>query len=71
MRFLLAAVNAKYIHSNLAVYSLRAFAKNSCLILRPILRNIPSTSRRIRSWAIFLEGSRSLSGFPAISGILT
>ena len=27
MRFLLAAVNAKYIHSNLAVYSLRAFAK--------------------------------------------
>ena len=27
MRFLLAAVNAKYIHSNPAVYSLRAFAK--------------------------------------------
>ena len=27
MKVLLAAVNAKYIHSNLAVYSLRAFAK--------------------------------------------
>lgn len=27
MKFLLAAINAKYIHSNLAVYSLRAYAK--------------------------------------------
>ena len=27
MKFLLAAVNAKYIHSNPAVYSLRAYAK--------------------------------------------
>ena len=26
MRFLLTAINAKYIHSNLAVYSLRAAA---------------------------------------------
>ena len=28
MRILLTAINAKYIHSNLAVYSLRAYAKN-------------------------------------------
>ena len=27
MKFLLAAVNAKYIHSNLAVYSLKAYAE--------------------------------------------
>ena len=27
MKFLLAAINAKYIHSNPAVYSLRAYAK--------------------------------------------
>ncbi len=27
MKIILAAVNAKYIHSNLAVYSLRAFVK--------------------------------------------
>ena len=27
MKILLAAVNAKYIHSNLAVYCLRAYAK--------------------------------------------
>ena len=27
MKFLLAAINAKYIHSNPAVYSLKAFAK--------------------------------------------
>ncbi len=29
MKFLLAAVNAKYIHSNPAIYSLRAFARSS------------------------------------------
>lgn len=29
-KFLLAAINAKYIHSNPAVYSLRAFAKEKC-----------------------------------------
>ena len=28
MKILLAACNAKYIHSNLAVYSLRAYAKD-------------------------------------------
>lgn len=27
MKFLLVAINAKYIHSNLAVYSLKAFAE--------------------------------------------
>ena len=30
MRFLLVAVNAKYIHSNPAVYSLRAYAERFC-----------------------------------------
>ena len=33
MRFLLAAVNAKYIHSNPAVYSLRAYAERFCSVL--------------------------------------
>ena len=28
MKILLAAVNAKYIHSNLAVYSLKAYAED-------------------------------------------
>ena len=32
MRFLLAAVNAKYIHSNPAVYSLRAYAERFCAV---------------------------------------
>lgn len=32
MRFLLAAVNAKYIHSNPAVYSLRAYAEHFCSV---------------------------------------
>lgn len=30
MKILLAAINAKYIHSNLAVYSLRAYAQSYC-----------------------------------------
>ena len=30
MKFLLAAINAKYIHSNLGVYSLKAYAKQEC-----------------------------------------
>lgn len=30
MKILLAAINAKYIHSNLGVYSLRAFARQEC-----------------------------------------
>ena len=29
MKFLLAAINAKYIHSNPGVYSLRAFARTN------------------------------------------
>lgn len=33
IRFLLAAVNAKYIHSNPAVYSLRAYAERFCSVL--------------------------------------
>lgn len=28
MNIVLVAINAKYIHSNLAVYSLKAYAKN-------------------------------------------
>ena len=33
MKILLAAVNAKYIHSNLAVYSLKAYCREySCLL---------------------------------------
>ncbi len=30
MKILLAAVNAKYIHSNLAIYSLKAYADLHC-----------------------------------------
>lgn len=33
MKILLVAMNAKYIHSNLAVYSLRAYAKSVCAAL--------------------------------------
>ena len=42
MKILLAAVNAKYIHSNLAVYSLKAYPR----IRRWRSENIRSTSKR-------------------------
>ena len=32
MKILLAAVNAKYIHSNLAVYSLKAYAEDPAVV---------------------------------------
>ena len=38
-KILLTAVNAKYIHSNLAVYSLRAYARE--LKENIVLQNIP------------------------------
>ena len=41
MRFLLVAINAKYIHSNPAVYSLRAYAERFC----PALSVAPASSR--------------------------
>lgn len=36
MKILLAAVNAKYIHSNLAVYSLKAYAEDPAVEIRRI-----------------------------------
>ena len=41
MRFLLVAINAKYIHSNPAVYSLRAYAER----FGPALSAVPAASR--------------------------
>lgn len=43
MKILLAAVNAKYIHSNLAVYSLKAYAEDPA---GGDQENIRSTSKR-------------------------
>lgn len=43
MNIVLAAINAKYIHSNLAVYSLRAYAQQYKMRYR--LQNIRSISR--------------------------
>ena len=44
MKVLLVAVNAKYIHSNLAVYDLKAYTQN-----------IRSISSRKRSFGIFMN----------------
>lgn len=43
MKILLAAVNAKYIHSNLAVYSLKAYAEDPAVEIGEYTR---STSKR-------------------------
>lgn len=56
MRILLTAINAKYIHSNLAVYNLKAVtAKYGDQIEIASTRSISS---RMRSWQIFIKSSR-------------
>ena len=69
MKFLLAAINAKYIHSNPGVYSLRAFARTK----------IPGADIEIGEYTInhqmdlilqdIYRRSRILSAFPVIYGI--
>lgn len=45
MKFLLAAINAKYIHSNPGVYSLRAFARTKIPGRISRSENTPSITR--------------------------
>lgn len=81
MRFLLAAVNAKYIHSNPAVYSLRAYAEHFCSVpsngpvslgsaeqVESKSQNIPSTSPSGRFLPTFTGKSPMRSAFRVISG---
>ena len=56
MKFLLAAINAKYIHSNPGVYILRAFAQTK----------VPGADIEIGEYTI---NHRILSAFPVIYGI--
>ena len=54
MKILLAAVNAKYIHSNLAVYCLRAYAKeqhpaSDITISEYTINQISKCSSRVRN----------------------
>ena len=58
MKIFLTAINAKYIHSNLAVYSLRAYAKD-------YQDQIVIGEYTIR----FIKQNRMCCAFPAISGI--
>ena len=66
MKVLLAAVNAKYIHSNLAVHSLKAYART----YTEEMRNIRSIRRLMRSCRIYIGENRTYWEFPAICGIL-
>ena len=66
MKILLTAVNAKYIHSNLAVYSLRASAGP----YRPLveLKEYTINQQPDEVLGIFTAAIRILSVFPVISG---
>lgn len=68
MKVLLAAVNAKYIHSNLAVHSLKHMRE--LIRKKSKLRNIRSIRRLMRSCRIYIGENRTYWEFPAICGIL-
>ena len=68
MKFLLAAVNAKYIHSNPAVYSLKAYAGAECEKEIEIAEYTINNSMAYIC-PIFIGASRMRLHFPAIYGI--
>ena len=84
MKILLTAINAKYIHSNLGIYSLKAYGEKilreqfgdsnreelSDRMVQIELAEYTINSRSGRFCRIFTEESQTLSDFPAISGIL-
>ena len=67
MKILLAAVNAKYIHSNLAVYSLKAYAEDPAVEIGEYTIN----QQKDDILMISIRDNRIFSAFPAISGIWT
>ena len=75
MKFLLAAVNAKYIHSNLGVYSLKKYAdekrKQQGTAFSGPDWNIPLTTRWIIFCRAFMRRLPTRWDFPAISGIFS
>ena len=68
MRFLLCGINAKYIHSNLAIFSLKAYADRKKIPgAEIILKEYTITHQRFLMISIFIM--QILSAFPAIYGI--
>ena len=80
MKFLLTAVNAKYIHSNPAIYSLRAYAgvtyEQHIELAEYTINQLPdqvlgSIYRRkpdLLGFSVYMRKSRMSSAFPAIFG---
>lgn len=68
-KIVLAAINAKYIHSNLAVYSLKANAGKYEEDIE--LAEYTINHQKMKFLPEFIEKSRMLSDFRAISGILS
>ena len=71
MKTILAAVNAKYIHSNLAVYSLRAYAKDYLGETKIAEYTINQQTDEILMDLYREQPARSFCAFPVISGILS
>lgn len=71
MKFLLAALNAKYIHSNPALYSLRAYAEkyHPEAAAQVELAEYTINQTVEESSPIFMRESRRQWRFPVISGI--
>lgn len=69
MKIVLVGINAKYIHTNLAVRSLRQTPENTGMRLR--LQNTPSITVSRRFYRICLTENRMWSVFPVICGILS
>ena len=71
MKFLLAALNAKYIHSNPALYSLRAYAEkyHPEAAAQVELAEYTINQTVEESLPIFMRESRRQWLFPVISGI--
>ena len=66
MDILLAAVNAKYIHTNLAVYSFRAYCRE--FSQRISLREYTINQEKDQILKIYTTGPQRFCVFPVISG---
>ena len=56
MKVLLVAVNAKYIHSNLAVYDLKAYTENIPVEVAQAPAGLPEPQARVPSFPALLPG---------------
>ena len=70
MRFLLCGINAKYIHSNLAIFSLKAYADRKKIPGAEIILKEYTINNYVEDiYRIYMRKRLMLLFFPAIYGI--